>query len=224
MEEKWVDISGWEKRYSISNTGRVKNLKTGKLLIGATVVHKKAKYKTVLLGGSRKGKRYYIHRLLAIAFLEIPDHLRSVPIDDLEVDHIDGDATNNSLSNLRWCTSQENCNFPIRRTNLSNALKGNRCSKGRKLSESTKQKIKESALKRFENNKVPWYNTGKEVLQIDLNGNVVNSFVNAERAAEYITETYNRKGYPESIRRCCNGEQKSSCGFVWRYKNKRDTE
>lgn len=42
-----------------------------------------------------------VHRLVATAFLPNPDNKP-------EVDHIDRDVTNNSLSNLRWVTTQEN--------------------------------------------------------------------------------------------------------------------
>lgn len=44
-----------------------------------------------------------VHRMLAITFLECPGHP-----DDYQVNHIDGDKLNNDLSNLEWCTVQEN--------------------------------------------------------------------------------------------------------------------
>ena len=46
------------------------------------------------------GKTYYVHRLLADAFLENPDH-------------IDGNPKNNSLDNLRWATHKENLNNSV---------------------------------------------------------------------------------------------------------------
>ena len=46
-----------------------------------------------------------IHRLVAEAFLPNPLGLR-------DVDHIDGNRTNNNLTNLRWVTHKENCNNP----------------------------------------------------------------------------------------------------------------
>lgn len=51
----------------------------------------------------RKG--CFIHRLVAEAF--IPK-----PLGATDVDHIDGDRTNNNLTNLRWVTHKENCNNP----------------------------------------------------------------------------------------------------------------
>ena len=46
-----------------------------------------------------------IHRLVAEAFIPNPLGLR-------DVDHIDGNRTNNNPTNLRWVTHKENCNNP----------------------------------------------------------------------------------------------------------------
>lgn len=43
-----------------------------------------------------KGKRYYLHRLLAIGFVENPSNW---PV----VNHKDGNSLNNSIDNLEWC-------------------------------------------------------------------------------------------------------------------------
>lgn len=44
--------------------------------------------------------KYLIHRLVAMSFLE--NNLQKE-----EVNHIDGNKSNNNLYNLEWCTSQE---------------------------------------------------------------------------------------------------------------------
>lgn len=55
--------------------------------------------------GVRVGKsNYYVHRLVSETFIPNPDNLQ-------QVDHIDGDKTNNNVSNLRWCTAKENTNW-----------------------------------------------------------------------------------------------------------------
>ena len=54
--------------------------------------------------GKRTG--HFVHRLLAAAYIPNPDNKRCV-------DHIDGDKTNNALSNLRWCSHKENTKFAI---------------------------------------------------------------------------------------------------------------
>lgn len=51
----------------------------------------------------RKG--CFIHRLVAEAFIPNPENKPCV-------DHIDGDRTNNNLTNLRWVTFKENNNNP----------------------------------------------------------------------------------------------------------------
>lgn len=47
------------------------------------------------------GKFIYLHRLLAIAFIDNPDNKPAV-------DHIDRNKLNNNLDNLRWVTVSEN--------------------------------------------------------------------------------------------------------------------
>jgi hypothetical protein len=49
-----------------------------------------------------KVKQFLLARLLALHF--IPN-----PLNKKEVDHIDRNPLNNSLSNLRWATRTENC-------------------------------------------------------------------------------------------------------------------
>jgi hypothetical protein len=66
------------------------------------------------------GKHFHrpLHILIAQAF--IPN-----PLNKPQVDHIDGDKTNNSISNLRWATAKENMNNPNTHCRMSDNAKKN---------------------------------------------------------------------------------------------------
>lgn len=62
-------------------------------------------YKKVRLSnGDGSRKVFSVHRLILETFEPRPDSA------NLQVNHIDGDKTNNKLSNLEWCTCKENIN------------------------------------------------------------------------------------------------------------------
>ena len=101
MNEIWKTIEE-APNYEVSNLGRVRNKKTQRILnpgaYGATG------YKQVNMAipseGNKQRKRY-VHRLVAMAFVDNPEGKR-------EVDHINGDKTDNRAENLEWVTSSEN--------------------------------------------------------------------------------------------------------------------
>lgn len=85
--------------YSISSIGRVKNIKTGRILRQA---HDKNGYLRVVLCLKRYKKMYLVHRLVAQAFISNDQNKRTV-------DHINKMRGDNRASNLRWATMEENC-------------------------------------------------------------------------------------------------------------------
>lgn len=80
--------------YSVSNLGEVKNIKTNKTLKGQ--LNSKG-YKRVFISK----QRYFIHRLVSTLFIPNINNC-------LQVNHIDGDKLNNTVSNLEWCNNQYN--------------------------------------------------------------------------------------------------------------------
>lgn len=112
MEEIWKDIEDYEGLYQVSNLGRVKRVKTNRVLKGRK---DKGGYLVVCLykNGSKSNKR--IHRLVAEAFIPNTDNKPTV-------NHIDEDKTNNMVSNLEWMTVKENLNHGTRNKRAGKAI------------------------------------------------------------------------------------------------------
>ena len=96
--EIWKVVNGYEGLYKVSSLGRVKNIKTGKILKGC--VDDKG-YLKVKLYKNKKGKTLRIHNLVGKAFIANPLNKRCI-------DHINHDRKNNKVSNLRFATYAEN--------------------------------------------------------------------------------------------------------------------
>jgi hypothetical protein len=102
MQEIWKDIPQFEGKYQASSLGRIMSLnylRTGKSK--ELKPRKNAKgYTKVILPG---GKNFYVHQLVAMAFLGHTPNGNT-----LEVDHINENKSDNRLSNLRILTTREN--------------------------------------------------------------------------------------------------------------------
>lgn len=96
--EKFKKIKGFE-RYSVSTWGRVYDNKRGRFLVPE--VHDKGYLRVDLR--DKNGKRIHmkVHRLVAKAFIENPNNYP-------QVNHIDGNKENNSITNLEWVTDEQN--------------------------------------------------------------------------------------------------------------------
>lgn len=112
--EIWKDVVGYEGLYQVSNLGNVKSLprKLPLPITGfyytkervLTPTKNKRGYKIATLRANGVNMGYSVHRLVMFAFVDVVDK-------HTQVDHKDGDRSNNVLSNLRYCTNRENQSF-----------------------------------------------------------------------------------------------------------------
>ncbi|MFY8248392.1 MAG: NUMOD4 domain-containing protein [Gloeomargaritales cyanobacterium] len=100
MIEEWKKIDGFKGKYEISNHGRVRS--------SAYLIPRILKgdftrgYNSVFF----PGKRIFVHRLVAIYFVENPNNYQ-------QVNHIDENKFNNIASNLEWITHRENIRYSL---------------------------------------------------------------------------------------------------------------
>jgi hypothetical protein len=147
--EIWKDIEGYEGIYQVSNVGRVKSLeRTTKSSRNGTEYFRTIKpkilkqsfnrcgYLKVPLGRGLIRKQMYIHRLVAIAFIDNPTKKPTV-------DHLNTIKTDNRVCNLRWATYSEQINEnaiskeKFRRNTIKTSLENMK-----KANESNKKKVK----------------------------------------------------------------------------------
>jgi hypothetical protein len=88
-------ISGYEGLYWIDAKGNVFNSK------GIMKPHQKNGYLAINLYKDGNMKHFYIHRLVAQTFIQNDENLK-------EVNHTDGNKTNNCVENLEWCDRKRN--------------------------------------------------------------------------------------------------------------------
>lgn len=115
MEEIWKNVTEEEfaNLYQVSNMGRVRSLDRvrpdGSLWKGRILkprLNGGSYYYVSLNHGTNCQKKRYIHRLVALAFVENP-------LNKPQVSHKDENCLNNCASNLEWATPKENSNMPL---------------------------------------------------------------------------------------------------------------
>lgn len=116
MQEQWLPVDGFNGIYEVSSFGRLKSCARPKKTKGNGIAYlperiripnvKREGYAFFSLYRESRYKLMYLHRIVAIAFIENPLNLP-------QVNHIDGDKLNNCASNLEWVSASDNCRHAI---------------------------------------------------------------------------------------------------------------
>lgn len=150
--EIWKDVQGYEDYYQVSNFGRVKSLqrkvpyfssmsqKHTTFTVKECILKKvsiPSGYLFVRISKLNKYKNFYVHRLVAQAFIPNPGN-------KAYINHKDGVKTNNHIDNIEWATPSENAIHALA-TGLKVSQKGEDQGKAR-LSNEQALKIKTLCL------------------------------------------------------------------------------
>lgn len=105
--EQWKPITHYKNftftgKYEISSWGRIRNRETKAPLATYSNQRDQGYLKTKIVDTKGTRRALYIHRLVALYFLDAPD------AEGLEINHIDGDSQNNSYTNLEWISHAQN--------------------------------------------------------------------------------------------------------------------
>lgn len=177
--EIWKDVPGFDGMIQASNLGRIKSFygyKYGRIL--------KQTYDNNGYGYHRvhiNHHRYYPYRLVAQTFISNPENKP-------EVNHIDGNKSNNRVDNLEWATRSEN----------------------------QKHAYKLGLQKPSENQKhaVSKWNKEhrvKKVYQYDVKGDLLNVFKSQQEAAKILNLS------EASISRILNEQRNNRKGYILKY-------
>lgn len=96
-------------KYLVSNTGQIKNKKTGRIMMGSKV--NGYRFVNLFIDKDTPKMNRLVHRMVAITYLENPDNKQVV-------NHKDTRIINNHVDNLEWVTYKENMNTFETKKNL----------------------------------------------------------------------------------------------------------
>ena len=101
-----IDLGGYEEKYKVSNDGRIWSEYIHDFM---KPYYSKGGYLRVKVNFGERNKKFMVHRLVALAFIENKDPERLT-----QVDHIDCNRTNNCVENLRWVTPRQNTQHSLK--------------------------------------------------------------------------------------------------------------
>ena len=115
--EEWKPVPDFDGLYEVSNTGLIRRVSTGRILKPCSNHgYKQVNLSKIYPDGKQHTTAVKIHRIVATVFIQ---NIENKPY----IDHIDGDKSNNIVTNLRWVTPKENSNNPITLERQRAALK-----------------------------------------------------------------------------------------------------
>ena len=181
-------------RYEISDYGEVKISKNNKVLKKS--VDSSGYYKVTLTNNNER-KTFFVHRLVALAFIPNPNNMG-------QVNHIDENKKNNNVANLEWCDITYNCNHGTRNQRISDA------NRNKVFSAEHMQKLSESQVGDKNTMYGRTYDKSPHAKAI----------VCVETQCEYLScrEASEKTGISKtSLCNCLKGHSKTAGGFHWKY-------
>lgn len=116
MSEEWRPVLGFEQDYEVSNQGRIRSHRKGRVRILKPILEKWNGYFTVsLFDADGRMHKVKVHRLVAIAFIPNPQGYSCV-------NHKDENKTNNNVENLEWCSKAYNTTYGTSRQRARETL------------------------------------------------------------------------------------------------------
>jgi len=187
--EKWKDINGYEGLYQISSCGKVKSLERYKKNPNKPI---KVSEKLLKFAINRCG--YYIVVLSKDGKAHtytvhkiVMENFYRKPFKNEVINHIDSNKQNNSIDNLEYVTQKENV-----RKAWANGLCEN---------------IRKHATNMEHKNAIPC----KAVVQKDLNGNLIATYVSVREAERKTGIT------SAQISHACNGRIKTTHNYIFEH-------
>jgi hypothetical protein len=110
MIEKWETIKEYNDIYEISNKGQVRRVipsRWAKAKILSPGISKRG-VKNITLSKNAVKHKYLVHRLVALYFLGQP------PKNKRQINHKNGNPSDNVANNLEWCSPKENVQHGIK--------------------------------------------------------------------------------------------------------------
>ena len=175
-------------RYEIAEDGTCRNVKSKHIMSIDWSGCGYGRYTFTIEGQKQK---FLVHRLVLSAWGQVPEKYSSIGLteNDLQVNHKDGNKTNNHISNLEYTTEKENISHRdkiLHHTNNSESWEN--------------QKYEKKQVLCIENGMIFESSYAAASWLID-NCGIKGSMINIAGC----------------IRQCCRGESKTSRGFHWKF-------